>query len=627
MKAIKYFVSIILSLLLVESAYSQVVSSVISPDKSLRIDILISKGQLCYLLIKGEKVIIDKSNMAWTINDISLGTQTNKVEIIRESHQNTCYPTRGTHSLALNKCTDVLYRVTSSEKPEFMLEVKAFNDGMAFRYIAYYPGQFEVNDLTSFTLPSHTKVWSQGDIRYYEGLYQKQDADSLKMLQLAGPPVVVKYPQSNLYSAITEGGLYDFAGMALQVSDKRTFNALLSGKTIKTGKVETPWRVIMVGDLNTLVKTDIITNVSEKPDKELFKDASSWIKPGICVWSWLTDFNIKSKYKVTLEDMKMFSKCAGELGIPYNLVDAGWGYWKDGEKDCWAIMKDLVEYSAKQNVKILLWKAYPDLDSIEGINTPQRWNNFISKCKEVGVAGMKIDFFNNEGQEITKFYHDALEDAAKNKLVINFHGSNKPTGLSFTFPNELNREGIQGNEGGVNSGRAITLPFTRLLAGHGDYTPLFLNKTIKDFNEPYSLGSTSWCHQIASALVFSSPLLCLSANPEEILINPHREFICSMPTVWDETIVLPPSEIGELVLMARRSGNDWYIAGLTQKAQSGINVNLSFLKNGNYAAHIIKDDPNQQTNSIVEDITVTAKQYLAVKMNSNGGFIAKISHN
>jgi alpha-glucosidase len=326
-----------------------------------------------------------------------------------------------------------------------------------------------------------------------------------------------------------------------------------------------------------------------------------------------------------LEDMMMFSKWAGELGIPYNLVDAGWGYWKDGDKDCWAVMKDLVDYSAKQNVKILLWKGYPDMGGIEGINTPQRWESFVKKCKEAGVAGMKIDFFNNEGQEITKFYHDALEDAAKNKLVINFHGSNKPTGLSHTFPNEMNREGIQGNEGGVNAGRAIILPFTRLLAGHADYTPLFLNQSIKDFNEPYSLGNTSWCHQIASALIFSAPLLCLSANPEDILKNPNRDFICSMPTVWDETIVLPPSEIGELVLMARRSGKDWYVAGMTQKPQPDINVSLKFLEKGNYKAHLIKDVPDQQTVTRIENIVLTAKENFSIKMNSNGGFVAKLS--
>jgi alpha-glucosidase len=625
MKILKISFSLFWGVMIAGNVYSQMVASFSSPDKSLRMDLLLSNGQMSYTLTKGKQVIIEKSYIQWTINDISLGTQTDKIEKIKKSNQNSTYPTRGTHSLAINKSNNVIFQVTSIDHQAFLLEVKAFNDGVAFRYLADFTGQSEVNDLTAFTLPADTKVWSQGDIQYYEGSYRQQDVDSLKLKQLAGPPVVVKYPQSNLYSAITEGGLYDFAGMALQVSDKRTFKAKLSGKTTKTGKIETPWRIIMVGNLNTLVNSDIITNVSEPPDKELFKDASSWIKPGICVWSWLTDFNIKSKYKVNLEDMKLFSKWAGELGIPYNLVDAGWGHWKDGDKDCWAVMKDLVDYSAKQNVKILLWKGYPDMDSIEGINTPKRWEDFIKRCNEAGVAGMKIDFFNNEGQEITKFYHDALKDAARNKMVIDFHGSNKPTGLSYTFPNEMNREGIQGNEYGVNAARDIILPFTRLLAGPGDYTPLFLNPTIRDFNEPYSLGATSWCHQIASALVFSSPLLCLSANPEDILKNPNRDFICSMPTVWDETIVLPPSEIGELVLMARRSGKDWYITGMTQKPQPGINVSMRFLKKGKYKADIIKDTPAQQNNSLAEEIILTAKDNLSFKMNSNGGFVAKIS--
>lgn len=625
MKSVKLFIGVLILIILTGNSYSRVTSTVKSPDKSISLDIINSNGQLGYMLSKETEVIIDKSEMLWSVNDILMGIHINEVKILNERMMNTKYPVRGNHSMAVNRFNEVLFKITSFEKKlDFILQVKVFNDGIAFRYIADYNGENEVNDFTTFSLPENTRVWSQNDISYYEGTYRQQDVDSLEIKQLAGPPVVVRYPHKNLYSAITEGGLYDFAGMALQVSDKRTFKALLSGKTIKTGRIETPWRIIMIGDLNTLVNSDIVTNVSEKPDKELFQDASSWINPGLCLWSWLTDYNIRSDYKVTFDDMKLFSKWAGELGILYNLVDYGWGYWKEDDKDCWDLMKELVEYSEKYNVKILLWKAYPDMHGIEGINTPPRWENFLRKCKEVGVVGIKIDYFNNEGQEITRFYHDALKDAAKYKLVVNFHGSNKPTGLSYTFPNELSREGIQGNEAGVDPVRATILPFTRLLAGHGDYTPLFLNMPVKDFNERYSLGGTTWCHQISSTLIFSSPLLCLSANPEDILKNPHRNFICSIPTVWDESIVLPPSEIGELVLMARRSGEVWYIAGLTHKARPQVNINLSFLGKGNYIAHVITDLPDQQNNSDTEEITVTAKHNLSVEMNPNGGFIAKI---
>lgn len=602
-----------------------------SPDRSIRMDVFIADGSLHYKIVKNNQQILEKSAMVWMVNKNELGKSVYKITKLKEEEHLSTYPTRGSHSLAVDKYRAVTAVVRSKDFPDFSLDVRVFNDGVAFRYHYLHKGRNEIDDHTTFALPVGSSVWSQNDISYYEGLYYCQNADSLKLNQQMGPPVVVQYPGKKVYAAISEAGLVDFAGMALRVSDQRTMKALLSGETIKQGQLATPWRVIMVGSLNELVNTDMITNLSDPADKLLFKDASKWIKPGLSVWSWLTEYNVSSKYKVLLEDMKRFSKWAGELGIPYNLVDDGWGDWKEGNKDCWALMKELVDYSAKQNVKVWLWKAYPDFKGLEGIQTVERRRAFFKKCKDIGVVGIKIDFFNNEGQEITKFYHDALKDAAEQKLMINFHGSNKPTGINRTFPNEMSREGIQGNEGGANSMRAITLPFTRLLVGHGDYTPLILNKDLKgdtSWNQKYNrelMGGTSWCYQMATAFLYSSPLLCLSVNPTDLLSNPYKDLICNMPVIWDETIVLPPSEIGELVLMARRSGKDWYVTGLTQKAIASINVNLSFLKKGKYKAYCVKDDPDQQTNAISETIAVTANHHLPIYMNHNGGFVAKIS--
>lgn len=596
---------------------SKPVYTVVSPDKSMKIEIKTSGEQLYYMVTKGNHAIIDTSEIVWTINDITFGTRTDKITEVEKKTENTEYPTVGIHSLAIDHCNTVSYKISSNGIPDFLLEVKAFDDGVAFRYVAEYDGESSVDDFTTFVLPRKSEVWYQGDVNYYEGTYVRQNAENLKVDQLAGPPVVIKDPQTGIYSAITEAGLYDFAGMALQATGEQTFKARLSGKTIKRGKIETPWRVIMAGDLNTLVNNDIITNLSEKPSEELFKGSSGWIKPGKCVWSWLTEYNIRSKYSVTFEDMKTFSKLAGELGFEYNLVDEGWGSWKQGDKDCWAMMKELVDYSAAYGVKIWAWKAYPDRKGIPGLQTVEKRREFFKKCKEIGVVGLKIDFFDNEGQDITKFYQDALKDAAEYQLMLNFHGCNKPTGLNRTFPNELSREGIRGNEGGVNVDCDVTLPFTRLIAGHGDFTPLFLNEEM--------MGGTSWPHQIASAFAFSSPLLCLAANPDDILANPSREFICSMPTVWDETIVLPPSEIGELVLLAKRKGKEWYIAGMTKEEQTGLTINLSFLGQGTYNAHLIKDTSGSQVSATIEDIQVTANRKLPVTMNPKGGFVAKIS--
>lgn len=630
MNLIKYALINCTIILLPAVSYVQVVSSVLSPDRSVKMEILQSNGQLSYRLFKQGVLIIDQSAIKWTVNKHTLGTQTDKLQVLQRRSQHTTYPTTGTHSLAVNSSNDVSYTITSVTAPSFGLEVRVFNEGAAFRYTANEAGVSEINDYTNFVLPANCKVWSQNDIKYYEGMYGVQASDSLRVGYLAGPPAIVQY-SGNMYAAITEGGLYDFAGMALVVSGKRTFTAKLSGTTVKTGKIATPWRIIIAGSLNTLVNNDIIQNVSDAPDPKLFAGASSWIKPGICVWSWLAEQNVASKYKVTFEDMKLFTKWAGELNIPYNLVDEGWGDWKEGTKDSWAMVKELVEYAAQQNVKIWLWKAYPDRKGIEGINTPDKRRRFMKKCSELGVVGLKIDFFDSEAQEITKFYGDALKDAAEYKLMLNFHGANKPTGISRTYPNEMSREGIQGNEYGPNVSRGVVLPFTRLIAGHGDYTPLFLSYDRKGdtaWNQRYNremMGGTSWCHQIASALVFSSPLLCLSVNPLDLINNPNKDFITTIPVTWDETIVLPPSEIGALTLMARRSGKSWYITGLTQKSVNNMQVKLSFLGKGKYNLVSLHDDPAEQTSMIRQNKHVKKNQYLSIDMNINGGFVARIT--
>jgi len=403
--------------------------------------------------------------------------------------------------------------------------------------------------------------------------------------------------------------------MSLVSNGNRVLVANLSGKTQRLANMETPWRIVEIGkDLNTLVNCDIIANVSPAYDKKIFPQGynTGWIKPGRSVWSWLA----KTK-SVTFQNMKHFTDLAAALGFEYNLVDEGWGNWKDtvNGKDHWDMMKELVDYSAAKGVKIWVWKAYPDRKGIAGIKDAAQRKIFFKKCKDIGVVGLKVDFFDNESQEIIQFYQAALKDAAEYHLMMNFHGANKPTGETRTWPNEMTREAIRGMENRPPWAESNTiLPFTRYLSGHADYTPVHFGDR---------MGEITWAHHVASMIVFTSPFLCMGADPQNVLDNPCKEMIQSIPPVWDETIVLPQSKIGEVVLYARRKGTTWFVAAMgSNKEIQTEEVNLSFLK-GNYMLSTLKDDKNKQANALLENSKVTASSKMTIVLNADGGYVGR----
>ncbi len=585
-----------------------------SPDGHVRLITEFKGGRATYGVYFNGHQVIGPSAIAFEINSESWGV--NIAALKREKYTiNESYAMNGVHSIAVNYCNGEKISLVSGDRT-FILEARAFNNGIAFRYIVNNTGSAVVNkDNTEFAIPAGTDVWSQPNIKYYEGQYTKRGIGDFKPGDLAGPPLTLELPSDAGYAAITEGGLVDFAGMSLIANGHDGFTANLAGLTRKAGEIVFPWRIIEIGkDLNALVSCDIVTNVSPPDDSVIFPQGSQteWIKPGKSVWSWLAP-----EHEITLKNMKHFTDMAAQLGFEYNLVDEGWGNWKDGGRDKWALMKELVDYSAKKGVKIWVWKAYPDRNGIDGINTPEKRNAFFKKCAQTGIVGLKVDFFDSEEQEIIDFYQVALKDAAEYRLMMDFHGANKPTGENRTWPNELSREAIRGLEHSPPWAKGNTiLPFTRFLAGPADFTPVHFGT---------KLGDMSWAHTLATMVVFTSPFMCLGADPQGILANPSKEIIKNLPVTWDETLVLPQSKIGELVLMARRKDKTWYVAGLNGLDRiKALSLPLSFLQKGGYAISIFKDDPEKQDNLLIDQMNLSAGEAVDLQMNPAGGFVIKI---
>mgnify|MGYP000037903484 CR=1 FL=1 len=598
--------------------------SIFSPDKNLEFKLEEKDGALFFAFNHGGVSIIPISPLKMEIDGKII---TNKVSVgqVALDEFKEKYSVRGVHTEAINHCNVGKVSLNSQQLDiNYTLEIRVFNEGAAFRFIIPGEGERIPDESTTIHLPSKSEIWYHDLYWHYEGNHVKKYIEEVRNGEWMAPPLTVKLPDHGGYVVLSEAGLKDYAGMSFQANGNNGVvlnlghNApsgypfahdysmedairLAVPASIK-GEIITPWRTISFGkDLHELVNNDLLTHLSPLPDKTYFPEGldTEWIQPGRSVWTWLDGG------ERTLDGVKEFSRLAGELGFEYNIVDAFWNRWTEED------LRDLVEYSAKQGVEIWLWRHGRDVKERE------ERRDFFKMCQRLGVVGVKLDAFSHESKEFIDLYQACLADAAEFQLMVNFHGNNKPTGEVRAWPNEMTREGIRGLEYGRTqqswSVHNTTLPFTRLLAGHGDYTPVVFGERRLD---------TSWAHQIGTAIVFTSPLLVYGSHPQALLDNPAVEIIKDIPSVWDETVVLPISNIGNVAAFARRKGEDWYLAVLNGPESKNLQLPLSFLGDGMYRATIGKDA--QKHDAIkMEKAFVKCKDTLPVQMLSGGGFIVQ----
>jgi alpha-glucosidase len=581
--------------------------------------------RLHYLVTFKRRAVIERSPLGISVDgrDLCAEVEVERVEVYRLKER---YPWRGVHAEAINDCRGaIIFLKDRASGIAYRLEARAFDDGIAFRYIV--PGDDRpkvVDETAGFKLPAGSAVWYHGFEGHYEGIHTKKALSAVSRGEWAAPPLTIELPNGAGYASITEAALINYSGMGLQADGEDgfalrlahlhpvsyPFNLRYGAKEAKRlsvpaaigGTIISPWRVVMIGaDLNTLVNCDIIHNVSPPPDPKLFPAGfnTPWIKPGRAVWRYLDGGDN------TLEGMKEFSGLAGQLGFEYNIVEGFWQRWPVQK------VRELAAYSRGQGVGIWLWKHSREL------RTPEARRQFFELCRDVGAVGAKIDFFDHEAKEIIDLYQALLREAAEFQIMINFHGANKPTGEMRTWPNELTREAVRGMEYSRMATRAqhnTTLPFTRFLAGPADYTPMHFGAR---------RAETSWAHQIASAAVFTSPLLTFAAHPQKILDHPAVEMIRSLPSVWDETIALPLSRIGEIAAFARRRGETWFLAIMNGPAARTVRLPLSFLDAARYAAPLVRDQPDEAAAVVIERAILTRRDDLTIALRAGGGFIGK----
>lgn len=431
-----------------------------------------------------------------------------------------------------------------------------------------------------------------------------------------GPPLIFEFG-NDVYGMLTEAALYHYSGMRLLAEEggKLGVDFTEAEGFALEGNLQSPWRVFYIGKgLNELVNQQVINSLNPNPDPILFADLG-YIRPGKAAWRWWSKKTGTPKQELQSADF------ASSLGFEYSLIDDGWEKWENA----WGEVRNIISHAKENQVKILLWKHSNELNLPENDYCAMR--EWLDKIKAAGAAGAKVDFMNSEAKSIIDFEIRLLEEAAKRKLTIVFHGCHKPTGENFTYPNELTREGIRGlelnghPEGPIHADHNAALPFTRFVVGDGDYTPI-------GFTNP---GNTTWTHQLATLVCFTSYLQVIAEDPEFLLTNrqvkPVLELIQEMPTVWDETIVLEGSRIGQVAAMARRSGTDWYV-GVLNTTSRIFDLDFDFLGTGSYQALVVEDhttDDGQNDKFSIEMQDVARDTRRNFTLSENGGLVIKIT--
>ena len=521
--------------------------------------------------------------------------------------------------------------------------LRLYNDGMAFRYeAAEKPQQAE---LTAYRIPEGMNRWMQQWADSYEGFFPLQTTAKVKPVPSYGKlsvspdgfnnrwgyPALLE-PVEGCFVLLTEANIEHGQSASCLYNDGDLFRVVPDDNPAPTATGwHTPWRVAIIGSLGKVVESTLVTDVAE-PCK--LAD-TNWVKPGVVSWIYWAynhgsnDYNIIQKY-VDL---------AAALKLPYVLIDAEWDEMDKVASNEGKTIEDAVAYAKSQGVKPLIWYN-SSVGWVNGAPSPKfRLNKAEDRerefawCEQLGVAGVKIDFFSGDNQQNMDYCIDLLESAARHHLLVNFHGATIPRGWQRTYPNLLSTEGVYGAEWYNNVAtftdkaacHNATLPFTRNVIGPMDYTPC----AFSDSQHPHI---TTHAHELALTVLFESGLQHLADRPESILAQPQRvqNFFSSLPAAWDETRFITGYP-GKSVVLARHSGTTWYVAGINgTDEQQTIALSLDFVKGKNPQITLFADAPAASTTDQQAGkwlITQPDRLPTAIGCEPRGGFVMVIAEN
>ena len=622
-----------------------------SPDGSVSVEIAVTpSNRMTYAVSFRGKQVLAPAAIGLTLDGKDLGRVSTLTAVnVRDVHER--FPVRGAHAEGRYDALVALFTAKPLEGPPFGLQCAVANEGFAWRFLVPGKGVRRVTaEAACWRLPPESRVWyaerlSDWKLKSYAGEWLCAPLRDLCKVSPQGPvqamPLVAELPEGGGYAAITEAALFRYSGLRLEAQADGALRGVFSEKDgfLADGQFRTPWRVALLAPtLDALVNSDLVAGLNPPPDPALF-GTGDWASGGRSVWSWWQgqpDF-------MTVESEKRVIDGAARLKFEFTTLDEGWEGWTNA----WGALKEVCDYGRTNHVRVFVWKHSKELNL--PANNYAALRTFLDQVKAAGAAGVKVDFMNGEDAGLVAFDEWVLQEAAARQLLVNFHGCQKPTGESRTYPNEVTREAVRGLElnritegylkkakekglaagprpyvpGGENqnipASHNAALPFTRCVAGHADYTPLA-------FSRP---GETTWPHQLAMAYLVTSPLLVMAEHPLRLLSEPKLEpvvpFLQELPVAWDETRVLEGSRIGEVAALARRKGKVWYVAIANGSAAFKlVPFAPSFTGWRQVRLTQVADVPGAAADVAASARTVKGDGVLLVALEPNGGYVAKL---
>jgi len=547
---------------------------------------------------------------------------------------------------------DNFNEITLTFKKNFNLIFRVYNDGVAYRFQTSFGGSIDILEeevIYNFGADHHVYFPTEESFfTHQESLYEYLPLTQITRYKMCYPPALIDIKDGPKV-VITEADLEDYAGLYLRGRGRTSLRGIFPAVALEerqtrdrdvrivkrddhiartVGRRDFPWRVIVVAEKDAdLLESQMVYKLA----KPLQLKDTDWIKPGKVAWDWWNANNIYGvdfEADINTDTYKHYIDFAAAYNIEYVILDEGWyvlGNLFDINPEI--DIEEIIRYAREKNVGIILWVVWKTLDD--------QLHKALDQFEKWGVKGIKVDFMQRDDQWMVNYYHKIAKEAANRQLVVDFHGAYKPTGLRRAYPNVLTREGVLGLEHNkwsknVTPEHNLTIPFIRMLAGPMDYTPgAMINAQEKNFQviftRPMSMGTR--CHQLAMYVVYESPLQMLADSPSHYLEEKEcLEFLSKVPCVWDETHVLD-ARVADYILIARKSGEEWFLGAMTDWTPREFDVDLNFLPAGEFEAAIYKDGLNAHRygNDYKKDvISISNKERLKIKLAPGGGWVARI---